>query len=89
MEENFNNKLEVELSDGTKAVIGVLDIIDSAVYAKTFIIYYINGNTDSVFASILNEKDDSYSLDAITNKDEIDYINGEIDRVVASVEEED
>lgn len=87
--EEFNNKLVVSLEDGTKAIISVMNIIDSKVYNKTFVIYYVNDNTNALFASILNEKDDSYSLDAITDRNEIDYINKEIDRVVSEVEKED
>ena len=87
--EDFNNKLSVKLEDGTKATISIMDIIDSNVYGKTFIIYYVNGNTDSLFASILNENDTNFTLDAITNKEEIDYINKEIDRVVAEINKEE
>ena len=45
-------------------------------------IYTFAGNPSSVFASVLNMSDTSYSLGTITNQEEIDYINSEIDRVV-------
>lgn len=89
MEGEFNNKLEMTLEDGTKATVGVLDIIDSNVYGKTFVIYYVNGDTEHIFGSILNEGDTKFSFEAITNKDEIDYINAEIDRVIQEVNNEE
>ena len=84
MEDKFDNKLTISLEDGTKAVIEVLDIIDSNIYDKTFIIYKFENDEDNIFASILNEEEKTYSLDTITNQDEINYINSEIDRVSAS-----
>lgn len=84
MEDKFDNKLTISLEDGTKAIIEVLDIIDSNIYDKTFIIYKFENDEDNIFASILNEQEKSYSLDTITNQDEINYINSEIDRVSAS-----
>ena len=84
MEDKFDNKLTISLEDGTKAVIEVLDIIDSNIYDKTFIIYKFENDEDNIFASILNEEEKSYSLDTIINQDEINYINSEIDRVCAS-----
>lgn len=81
MEEVMENKLTVTAEDGTKVVINVLDIIDSYTYDKSFMIYTFDGEDKSIFASILNETDTSYSLDTITNQEEINYINSEIDRV--------
>jgi len=75
--------LNIKLKDGDSAVINVLDIIDSKVYGKTFIIYTFEGEDETIFASILNEKEETYSLDTITDEEEINYINSEIDRVVA------
>lgn len=89
MEEEFNNKLNVALSDGTPVTISVMDIIDSNVYGKTFVIYYVSNKTDVLFASILNETDEGYSLDPITKKEEIDYINKEIDRVSVEIKKEE
>ena len=86
--ENFDNVLKVKI-DGLESEIHVLDIIKSKSYDKTFIIYTIEDNEETIFASILNEKEDSYSLDPITNEDEINYINSEIDRVVAEIKEEE
>ena len=77
-----DNILKVTVEDGSIVDVKVLDIIDSARFNKTFIIYTVNGDESNVFASILNEKEESYSFDTIKEQDEIDYINEEIDRVV-------
>lgn len=84
-----DNILKVTIEDGSIVDVKVLDIIDSAKFNKTFIIYTINGDESNVFASILNEKEESYSLDTIKEQDEIDYINEEIDRVVEEMKEEE
>lgn len=84
-----DNILKVTIEDGSIVDVKVLDIIDSARFNKTFIIYTINGDESNVFASILNEKEESYSLDTIKEQDEIDYINEEIDRVVEEMKEEE
>ncbi len=77
-----NNKLVVTAENGQDVTINVLDIIDSEEFNKTFMIYNIDGNNEAVFASILNEKEDTFSLDTITEQKEIEFINHEIDRVV-------
>lgn len=77
-----DNKLKVTIEDGSEVTVNVLDIIDSIEFKKTFIIYTVNDNEESIFASILNEKEETFSLDTITDNKEIEYINSEIDRVV-------
>ena len=84
-----DNILKVTVEDGSIVDVKVLDIIDSARFNKTFIIYTINGDESNVFASILIEKEESYSLDTIKEQDEIDYINEEIDRVVEEIKGEE
>ncbi len=79
-----DNKLKVTIEDGSEVTVNVLDIIDSLEFNKTFIIYTVNDNNENIFASILNETETTFSLDTITDKREIDYINSEIDRVVDS-----
>ncbi len=81
MDDIMENKLTISTKDGTVVEINVLDIIDSYTYNKSFMIYTFANENKSIFASILNESDTSYSLDTITNQEEIDYINSEIDRV--------
>ena len=85
--EDANNKLKVTIEDGTVVEINVLDIVDSLEFNKTYIIYTINNEEDTVFSSILNETETSYSLDTITDQKELDYINNEIDRVVSELSE--
>ena len=75
------NKLCITIEDGSKVNINVLDIIESSAFSKIFIIYTFEGEDETIFASILNEDENTYSLDPITNKEEINYINSEIDRV--------
>lgn len=85
--EDVDNKLKVTIEDGTEVTINVLDVLDSLEFNKTFIIYTVNNEEDTIFSSILNETDTSYSLDTITDQKELDYINNEIDRVVSELSE--
>lgn len=74
MEEEYNNKLIIRDENGQTVTVSVLDIIDSLEFNKSFMIYNLDGN-DTVYASILNESSTTYSLDAITEQKELDYIN--------------
>ena len=49
-------------------------------------IYTLDGENKTVFASILNEKDTTYSLDTITNEEELNFINSEISRYTLTQE---
>lgn len=84
---NTNNKLKVTIEDGTTVDVNVLDIVDSLEFNKTFIIYTINNEEDTIFSSILNETETTFSLDTITDQKEIDFINNEIDRAVSELSE--
>ncbi len=84
---NTNNKLKVTIEDGTTVDVNVLDIVDSLEFNKTFIIYTINNEEDTIFSSILNETETTFSLDTITDQKEIDFINNEIDKVVSELSE--
>lgn len=86
--EDVSNKLEVTIEDGTTVTVNVLDFVDSLEFGKTYIIYTVNDQSDTIFASILNETEDSYSFDTITDQKELDFINNEIDRVVSELSEE-
>ena len=86
MEEDYDNKLILKTEDGNEVTINVLDIIDSNAYGKTFVIYTVQGADDTVFASILNEGESTYSLETITNENEINYINSEITRFASEDE---
>lgn len=82
-----DNKLKVTIEDGSEVTINVLDIVDSLEFDKTFIIYTVNNQEDTIFSSILNEGENDYSLDTISDQKEIDFINNEIDRVVSELSE--
>lgn len=82
MEEKFNNKLTVTAEDGSLVNISVLDIIDSENFNKTFIIYTLEDDESTVFASILNETETSYSLDTINDAMELNFVNSEIEKIV-------
>lgn len=82
-----DNKLKVTIEDGSEVTVNVLDIIDSLEFNKTFIIYTINNEEDTIFSSILNETETTFSLDTITDQKEIDFINNEIDKVVSELSE--
>lgn len=82
MEEEFNRKLNLTDENGLPIVINVIDILDENEFNKEFIIYTLEGDDDTIFASVLNEKEDSYSLDAINNDNEINYVNEYIDKLV-------
>ena len=84
--DKMDNKLTITIETGASAVINVLDIIDSYVYDKTFMIYTFDNDNQTIFASVLNEDDTSYSLDKITSQEEINYINAEINRVISEQE---
>ncbi len=85
MEDYLENKLIITAENGNRVEINVLDIIDSYTYNKTFMIYTFTNENKSVFASVLNEGSSSYSLDTITDQDEINYINAEINRVCSEL----
>ena len=74
-----NNVLTVSIDSGSEVEITVIDIVDFEENGKTYIVYSINGrDDDDIFISILNESDDSYSLDTISDEQEFrkiqDYI---------------
>ncbi len=82
MKEIIDNKLTVTLENGRPLNISVLDIVDSKEFNKSYIIYTIDGDNESIFSSILNESENSYSLETINTKEEMDYINSIIDKEV-------
>ncbi len=82
MEEEFSNKLVIKGQDGMDVTISVLDIIDSLEFNKSFMVYNIDGS-DAVYASVLNESSTTYSLDAITEQKEWDFINAQINKAIS------
>lgn len=84
--ENEDTKLNVSLN-GKDITIDVIDIIEAQEFGKEFIVYTIDGLDESeIFASILNEKEDSYSLDTIESEEELNYVNNAIKSLVNSTE---
>jgi len=77
--EEFNRQLKLTDENGVLVTINVLDILDENPYNKEFIIYTLDGDDNTVFASILNEKEDAYSLDTIEKDEEMNYINTYLD----------
>lgn len=76
--ENRDTKLVVSLN-GKDVTIDVWDIINNPAFGKDYIIYTIEGlDNKEVFASVLNEKTDTYSLDTIESEEEITFINEKI-----------
>ena len=81
LEQEFDNKLLVTVEGGRQSEISVIDIIESEEFDKEFILYTLENDSETVYASILNEDDNSFSLDTITDPKEIEFINMEIDRL--------
>ena len=86
--EEPNTKLTVNAEDGTKVEIDVIDIIESEEFKKEYIVYTIGDDEETVYASVLNEKEETYSLDTIESQEELDFINKEIDKIVSMPIEE-
>ena len=79
--EDVNTKLTVNATDGTKVEIDVIDIIESEEFQKEYIIYTIGEDIETVYGSVLNESEETYSLDTIETQAELDFINKEIDKI--------
>ena len=86
MKDEDTRKLTVTTDDGKEVTINVLDIIESPEFNKEFIIYLVDGNEETVFASILNESEETFSLDTIENDQEIEFVNKKIDEYLDSIE---
>ncbi len=80
------NILNVTTERGESVEIKVYDILDENLYNKTFIIYALSGNENTIFASILNEGENSFSLESITSSDELQYVNSEIETIINDLE---
>lgn len=74
-----DNKLTVSAEDGKRLDIDVIDIIDANNrFNKEYIIYTISGNKDNVFASVLKEDDNSFTLETIPTQEEYEFVNSRI-----------
>lgn len=83
----MGNQMSVTVETGEKKVINVFDILDGYAFGKQFIIYNFEDDTDKLYASILNESETTVSLDPITEPNEIEYINAEIERVANELDD--
>lgn len=70
--ENYEESiLTVKSPDGTDYRIFVFDIVDDEASGKSYISYkFLDTDSEDCFISILNEKDDEYSLETIEDIDE-------------------
>ena len=87
---NEERILTVTSETGEPVQIFVLDIIKTKglFRRKEIIIYCFVDKPGEVYASYLRETRDSFSLDTITDPKDIDFVNREIDRVVAEADDE-
>jgi len=71
----MDNVLNVKTEEGKEINIEVLDIVEGNYNgtSKEYIVYSIQNN-DKILISILNEKEDSYSIDNIESREEYDYV---------------
>ena len=85
--DTLENKLYITVEDGSTKVVNVLDIIDSYVFNKSYMIYNFDDEEGAVYASIIDESDNSFTLAPITSQEELNYIDSEIDRVANELDE--
>ena len=88
MEEEMDRKLTVTMEDGRVVDIWVLDIFKANEFNKEFIIYTVGDDEENLFASILNESEDSFSLDTITDENELAYVNNMIEKIANDIDGE-
>ena len=71
----MDNVLTVKNESGKDVSIEVLDIVEGNYngIARQYIVYSLTNNKQ-ILVSILNEKEDSYSIDNIETKEEYDYV---------------
>ena len=74
MDDVLDSKLTIKNENGEKVVINVFDIVDSDEFDKTFIIYSLENDSNTLYASVLKEDDLSFSLNTIMEEKEINYV---------------
>lgn len=82
------NQMNVTVETGEQKLANVYDIIDSHAHGKSFIIYNFDDEPERLYGSILNESEDGVTFEAITNPEEKQYIEAEIQRVAHELENE-
>ncbi|MBQ7790015.1 MAG: hypothetical protein IJ399_02000 [Bacilli bacterium] len=74
MDDVLDSKLTIKNENGENVVINVFDIVDSDEFDKTFIIYSLENDSNTLYASVLKEDDLSFSLNTIMEEKEINYV---------------
>ena len=74
MDDVLDSKLTIKNENGENVVINVFDIVDSDEFDKTFIIYSLENDSNTLYASVLKEDDLSFSLNTIIEEKEINYV---------------
>ena len=69
----MDEKLNVTGPNGEELIIDVIDILEDEETGKSYIAYNIDGSDDS-FISILNEQENSYSLEMIYDDEELERV---------------
>lgn len=89
MKENNDNKLTVTMENGNAVEIEVIDIIESPEFNKQFIVYtFPSINDENFYASILDETDTTFSLNAIETKEELDFVEKKIEELAKDLSNE-
>ncbi len=74
MDDVLDSKLTIKNENGENVVINVFDIVDSDEFDKTFIIYSLENDSNTLYASVLKEDELSFSLNTIMEEKEINYV---------------
>lgn len=74
MDDVLDSKLTIKNENGENVVINVFDIVDSDEFEKTFIIYSLENDSNTLYASVLKEDELSFSLNTIMEEKEINYV---------------
>ena len=77
----MDNTLTIKDETGRDCKITVLDILDRP-KKKTIMLYFFHDDPRRVYASYLNETENEFSLDPITDPADIAYADSEIDGAV-------
>ena len=80
------NKLTVRFNDAD-VEINVIDVIDNLDNNKKYIVYNAEGFDDDFYISILEEGEDSYTLQEITDEDEFKMVEDYLDSMLAEEDE--
>ena len=74
MDEVLDRKLTIKNENGDDVLLNVFDIIDSDEFDKTFIIYSLDNDSNTLYASVLREDELTFSLNTIMEEKEISYV---------------